>query len=52
MGGPLRTPKLSLADAGGTPSCDIVTTFALFLIFRLPLAQVLYVNNVSGDKCL
>ena len=29
-GGQLRTPKLSLADA--------VTTFALFLILRLPLA--------------
>ena len=39
-GGQLRTPKLSLADAGGgNPSSDIVTTFALFLILRLPLLQ-------------
>ena len=39
-GGQLRTPKLSLADAGGRapPSSDIVTTFALFLLVRLPLA--------------
>ena len=36
MGGQLRTPKLSLADAGGGASSDIVTTFALFLILRLP----------------
>ena len=37
-GGQLRTPKLSLADAGGgAPSSDIVTTFALFLMVRLPL---------------
>ena len=38
-GGQLRTPKLSLADAGGgaLPSSDIVTTFALFLVVRLPL---------------
>ena len=36
-GGQLRTPKLSLADAGGGPlSSDIVTTFALFLMVRLP----------------
>ena len=36
-GGQLRTPKLSLADAGGgAPSSDIVTTFALFLLVRLP----------------
>ena len=41
-GGQLRTPKLSLADAGGEggggggPSSDIVTTFALFLILWLP----------------
>ena len=34
----LRTPKLSLADAGGggTPSSDIVTTFAVFLMVQLP----------------
>ena len=37
MGGQLRTPKLSLADVGGGPSSDIVTTFALFLMVRLPL---------------
>ena len=36
VGGQLRTPKLSLADAG-PPSSDIVTTFALFLMVRLPL---------------
>ena len=37
-GGQLRTPKLSLADTGGgAPSSDIVTTFALFLMVRLPL---------------
>ena len=35
-GGQLRTPKLSLADAGGGASSDIVTTFALFLLLRLP----------------
>ena len=42
-GGLLRTPKLSLADAegrGGTPSSDIVITFALFIILRLPLAKI------------
>ena len=41
MGGQLRTPKLSLADAGegGGPSSDIVTTFALFPILRLPLVS-------------
>ena len=37
----LRTPTLSLADAGGggepPPSSDIVTTLALFLILQLPL---------------
>ena len=40
-GGQLRTPKLSLADAGGgaPPSSDIVTTFALFLVVRLPLVS-------------
>ena len=52
IGGQLRTPKLSLEGGGGrspppschqltqrgggTPSSDIVTTFALFLILRLP----------------
>ena len=42
-GGQLRTPKLSLADAGGggPPSNDIVTTFVLFLILRLPSSRVL-----------
>ena len=36
-GGQLRTPKLSLAEAGGgTPSSDIVTSFALFLIMPIP----------------
>ena len=41
-GGQLRTPKLSLADAGGgPPSSDIVTTFALFLMVRLPLLHLI-----------
>ena len=44
-GGQLRTPKLSLADAGGgPPSSDIVTTFALFLMVRLPLLAPRYVQ--------
>ena len=49
-GGQLRTPKLSLVDAGGGgASSDIVTTFALFLILRLPLAIVLHWVSISFE---
>ena len=49
MGGQLCTPKLSLADAGGgTPSSDIVTTFALFLILRLPWCSPVQCSGRAG----
>ena len=50
MGGQIRTPKLSLADAGGgTPSSDIVTTFALFLYCGFPYSALAY-TAVYGNK--
>ena len=40
------------ANAGGGPSSDFVTTFALFLILRLPLHQSDLISTDTENNCI